>query len=137
MILSLMVNFICKHVGCAMGRKYSPSYVDIYLARWEEQAFRQCDKTPLIYKRYLDDLFGVWTHSDEDFHSFIHILNSQHPKIKLKQNLQPTSVVFLDTVVFQIPSPGGATKLTTRVYFKETDRHALLHKRSFHPRHTF
>lgn len=25
--------------GCAMGRKYSPSYADIYLARWEEEAF--------------------------------------------------------------------------------------------------
>ncbi|KAL2076549.1 hypothetical protein ACEWY4_027852 [Coilia grayii] len=130
-------KFYLQTCGCAMGRKYSPSYADIYLARWEEQAFRQCEKTPLIYKRYLDDLFGIWTHSEEDFNHFIQILNSQHPKIKLKQNLQPVCVEFLDTVVFQISTPEGASKLATRVYFKDTDRHALLHRRSFHPRHTF
>ncbi|KAL2094171.1 hypothetical protein ACEWY4_011483 [Coilia grayii] len=130
-------KFYLQTCGCAMGRKYSPSYADIYLARWEEQAFRQCEKTPLIYKRYLDDLFGIWTHSEEDFNHFIQILNSQHPKIKLKQNLQPICVEFLDTVVFQISTPEGASKLATRVYFKDTDRHALLHRRSFHPRHTF
>ena len=130
-------KFYLQICGCAMGRKYSPSYADIYLARWEEKAFSMCQKTPLVYKRYLDDLFGVWTHSEEDFNAFINVLNNQHPKIKLKQNLQPSQVEFLDTVVFQIPTPEGASKLATRVFFKETDRHALLHKQSFHPRHTF
>lgn len=31
----------------------------------------------------------------------------------------------------------GNKKLNTKVYFKATDTHALLHKDSFHPKHTF
>jgi len=45
----------------------------------------------------------------------------------------------LDTTIYKIPdttSPDTDT-LQTRVYFKDTDTHQLLHKLSFHPRHTF
>ena len=45
----------------------------------------------------------------------------------------------MDTTIYKIPdttSPDTDT-LQTRVYFKDTDTHQLLHKLSFHPRHTF
>ncbi|KAA8578587.1 hypothetical protein FQN60_001065 [Etheostoma spectabile] len=32
-----------------MGRKYSPSYVDIYLPHWEETAFHKLTIKPLLY----------------------------------------------------------------------------------------
>ena len=125
--------------GCAMGRKYSPAYADIYLAQWEESAFRKCSKTPAVYLRYLDDLFGVFTGSEAEFMVFFDTLNNHHPKIKLKHNLQRKEVEFLDTVVFfaERQSITDPLTLATKVYFKETDRHALLHKTSFHPKHTF
>ena len=82
--------------GCAMGRKYAPSYADIYLAHWEETAFTKLTIKPLLYFRYLDDIFGLWDNTPEEFTRFIHKLNSHHPKIKLKYNLQPTTVEFLD-----------------------------------------
>lgn len=123
--------------GCAMGRKYAPAYADIYLAHWEETAFKLLTHRPLLYFRYLDDIFGLWDDTQESFTHFIHILNSHHPKIKIKHTLQPTSVEFLDTSVFFRASSGQKKQLATKVYFKETDRHALLHKSSYHPRHTY
>ena len=132
-------KFYLQTCGCAMGRKYSPSYADIYLANWEEEALKRCVHRPLLYLRYLDDLFGLWTESKESFLEFVKVLNSQHPRIKLKHNLQTQEVEFLDTVVFftEIDHTTATKKLATKVYFKETDRHALLHKHSFHPKHTF
>ena len=83
--------------GCAMGRKYAPAYADIYLAHWEETAFQKLTHKPVLYLRYLDDIFGLWADTQEHFNNFIHILNTHHPKIKLKHNLQPSMVQFLDT----------------------------------------
>lgn len=66
------------------------------------------------------------------------MLNSHHPKIKLKHNLQNDKAEFLDTTVFFFYSYTEHTKrLATKVYFKDTDRHAVLHKTSYHPKHTF
>ena len=53
-----------------MGRKYSPAYADIYLADWEESAFLKCPSRPLIYFRYLDDIFGLWDKSETEFNHY-------------------------------------------------------------------
>ena len=77
----------------------------------------------------------VWTHSLDQFHEFLDILNNHHPSIKLKATLSETSVNFLDTTIFK--NPLDKTQLHSKVYFKPTDTHALLHKKSFHPKSTF
>lgn len=123
--------------GCAMGRKYSPAYADIYMADWEKSAFQKCSKLPLLYLRYLDDIFGLWPHSLSDFKEFIKTLNNHHPKISLQYNLQQFKVEFLDTQVFFSNFDSETKGLATKVHFKETDRHALLFKTSYHPRHTY
>ena len=120
-----------------MGRKYSPAYADIYLADWEESAFLKCPSRPLVYFRYLDDIFGLWDKSEREFHYFLNILNSHHPRIKLKHTLHLQQVPFLDTVVFFSEAKEGYKTLATKVYFKDTDRHSLLFNSSYHPRHTF
>ena len=47
------------------------------------------------------------------------------------------SVNFLDVTISKGVDPAHVGKLVTKVYFKPTDTHALLHKASFHPQHTF
>ena len=130
-------SFFLQICGCAMGRKYSPAYADIYLADWEESAFLKCPSRPLLYYRYLDDIFGLWDKSEVEFNQFIHILNSHHPRITLKHTLHLQQVPFLDTIVFFTETKNGHKSLATKVYFKDTDRHSLLFNSSYHPRHTF
>lgn len=72
MILSFNNKFYLQISGCAMGRKYSPAYADIYMAEWERTAFLKCTKLPLVYFRYLDDIFGLWTDTETAFlHNFL------------------------------------------------------------------
>lgn len=121
--------------GTAMGKKFAPAYANIYMAEWEETVFPRCSLLPKHYFRYLDDIWGVWAHGRGELQSFISILNNHHSSIKV--TIQETEINFLDTITYKGVNFTWIGILDTKVYFKPTDTDALLHRKSFHPRHTF
>lgn len=123
--------------GTAMGKRFAPSYANIYMAEWEESAFRKCTKLPKRYFRYLDDIWGVWPYTLEELHVWVKTLNDHHPSINLTLTASRSTVDFLDITIFKGPNFSTTHKLDTKVYFKPTDTQALLHFESFHPKHTF
>lgn len=123
--------------GVAMGKKFAPAYANIFMADWEEAALNKCEKKPFTYLRYLDDIFGIWNHSEEDFKKFINILDTHDPSIRLKYEFDHQSIDFLDTTVYKGQSFHNQQTLDIKVYFKTTDTHSLLFKSSYHPRHTY
>lgn len=123
--------------GTAMGKSFAPSYANIFMAVWEETALTNCPTPPLHYYRFLDDIWGIWTSSMEQFQQFISFLNDVDPSIKLKFEISERSINFLDTTVYKGLKFSDQNKLDIKVYFKPTDTHALLYKNSFHPKHTF
>lgn len=130
-------DFYLQIKGTAMGKRFAPSYANIFMAEWEASALAACQKKPLYYFRYLDDVWGVWHHSREDFDAFLAILNHFNPSIHLKSSSSFSSVDFLDTTTFKGDLFKTQNTLDIKVYFKDTDTHALLHKTSFHPKHTY
>ena len=123
--------------GTAMGKKFAPHYADITMAYWEVNNLPKCKNQPSIYLRYLDDIFMIWEHPKETFDDFFEILNTAHPNIKLKSNIQESELEFLDVLIYKGETFRLRNTFDTKVYFKPTDSHALLHKESFHPKHTF
>ena len=123
--------------GTAMGKKFAPSYANIFMADFETGAMKKCYLKPSTYFRFLDDIFCVWDHGRENLNTFLEILNSHHPAVKLTANIQENSNDFLDVTIFKGPSLLEKGIFDTKVYFKPTDTHQLLHKASFHPKHTF
>lgn len=123
--------------GTAMGKRFAPSYANIFMAKWEEGALAAWPIKPLHYYRFLDDIWGVWLGSEQDFKEFINHINQFHESIKVKYTLHPSEINFLDTITYKGKDFIHTRQLQTRVYFKDTDTHALLHKESFHPKHTF
>lgn len=130
-------DFYLQIKGTAMGKRFAPAYANIYMADWEDTVFSKCDLLPLAYVRYLDDIWGVWTHSREDFEIFVQSLNSHHASIKVEPVLHETEVHFLDTTIFKGPKFRITGKLDSKLYVKPTDNHALLHRDSYHPKHVF
>lgn len=120
-----------------MGKRFAPNYANIFLAKWESEALKKCPKQPYAYFRYLDDIFIIWQHSLEEFDAFFQILNSHESNINLKQTISDKSINFLDIIVYKGPQFLEHKRLDTKVYFKPTDTHELLHKSSYHPKHTF
>lgn len=123
--------------GTAMGKSFAPSYANIFMAVWEETALTNCHITPLHYFRFLDDIWGIWTSSMDQFLQFLSSLNGVDPSIKLKFEISANSINFLDTTVYKGPNFHDQNKLDIKVFFKPTYTHALLYKNSFHPKHTF
>lgn len=130
-------KFYLQIKGTAMGKKFAPAYANIFMANWEAEVLLKCKKQPAYYLRYLDDIWGIWEGSEEEFVTFLEILNSHDPSIKLKSEINKQTIDFLDTTVFRGPDFLNDSKLDIKVFFKSTDTHALLHKDSFHPKHTF
>lgn len=75
-----------------MGKKFTPSYANIYKAEWEETGLIKCKYKPTHYHRYLDHIWGVWTYGEKEFGNFIETLNSHH---------KSTTVNFLDTTMYK------------------------------------
>ena len=92
----------------------------------ETQTFK-----PLVWLRYIDDIFFIWTHSEEEFKEFMRELNSFDTNIKFTYEYSDKRVSFLD---LQVDIVEG--KLITGLFAKRTDRHQYLHYSSGHPEHT-
>lgn len=129
-------RFFVQNCGTAMGKRYAPNLANIYLRKFDEQAKNGFTIKPLIFFRYIDDLFFIWTGTLEQLKEYERFLNSLIQGIKVTLNVSPQTVNFLDTTVYKNRAPNGDTVLHTKVFFKPTDTHQLLHGRSFHPRHT-
>ena len=123
--------------GTAMGKKFAPSYANLFMAQWENTALEKCYQKPTMYFRYLDDIWILWDHGETQFQTFFDILNTHSPAIRLSAKVEKNSIDFLDVTVFKGPQTNETGILDTKVFFKPTDTHQLLNKSSFHPKHTF
>ena len=130
-------KFYLQIHGTAMGKLFAPNYANIFMAKWETEALARSPVQPTIYLRFLDDIFVIWQHGEKAFWDFFEILNSHTNSIKLKATISHTSIDFLDVTVFKSEIFNHTRTLDTKVYFKPTDTHDLLHKSSYHPKHTF
>ena len=46
--------------GTAMGKKMAVAFANVFMAKIERQILRQSSKKPLVWKRYIDDVFSLW-----------------------------------------------------------------------------
>ena len=120
--------------GTAMGTGVAPNYANLFMDRFETKALDGWDKKPLIWLRFIDDIFMIWTHGLDELQKFIKYLNEIHPKIKFTHEQSEQSIDFLDTTV-KIDSN---RQLYTTLFERPTDTHLYLHHTSVHhkPCHT-
>ena len=87
---------------------------------------------PLVWLRYIDDIFFIWTHGEEELNNtFLKSLNEFDPCIKFTYESNKVSIAFLDIKVSLING-----MVFTDVYVKPTDRHQYFHYLSASPYHT-
>lgn len=121
--------------GTPMGKVYAPALANIYMLEFDERAMNGFKIKPQYFFRYLDDIFFIWAGTVNELLEYETYLNSLIPGIKITLEYNNLSANFLDTTVYKQTS-NNETTLQTRVYFKPTDTHQLLHTSSFHPKHT-
>lgn len=123
--------------GIAMGKKYAPSLANIYLINFDLVLAGGFEGiVPIFPFRFLDDIFFLWGGTTEQLFKFQNYLNTIIPGIKITFNFNREHIDFLDTTIYKCKLT-SSTVLHSRVFFKPTDNHQLLHMKSFHPPHTF
>jgi hypothetical protein len=116
--------------GTAMGSKMAPNYAIQYMAWLENKFLPLAPIQPVIWKRFIDDIFAVFVCTDDELENFNKWLNSIHKTIKFTMESHAEGVPFLDTYV----SIEG-NKLTTRPHTKPTDNKQYILPTSCHPKH--
>ena len=122
--------------GVPMGKAYAPSLANLYLVQFDFAAMNQFRIKPKLFFRFLDDIFCIMAGTEQDILDYQLFINDLIPDIILQLQYSLTHNNFLDTTVFKHTILNKNT-LETKVFFKETDTHQLLHVDSFHPKHTF
>ncbi|CAM4529104.1 unnamed protein product [Lepidochelys olivacea] len=117
--------------GTAMGTRMAPQYANIFMADLEQRFLSSRPLKPLLYLRYIDDIFIIWTHGKEALEEFHHDFNNFHPTTNLSLVQSTQEIHFLDTTVLI-----NNGHINTTLYRKPTDRYSYLHASSFHPDHT-
>ena len=116
-------------VATCMGTKMGPSFACLFVGYLEEHMFAEyVGPVPELYKRYIDDVFGVSSDSEDELKSFIDFVSSFHPAIKYTFNITKECLSFLD---IQCQIQDG--QISTSVFYKPTDAHCYLNYKSCHP----
>ncbi|CAJ0937732.1 unnamed protein product [Ranitomeya imitator] len=127
-------NFFLQVSGVAMGARCAPALANLFLGWWESTVVYKSvlfSSKVRCWRRYIDDVFFIWTGSQDEVETFIGFLNDNPYNIFLTSSCSSSSVIFLD---LNVVCQDGV--LSTCLYRKPTATNNLLEFRSFHPSHT-
>ena len=123
-----------------MGTPMAPNYANLFMDNFEEtlmkEYLKKTGKKPIVWWRYIDDIFFVWNDGEESLKDFIAFAQNFSTEQKMKSNIKFTvsqstdEVNFLDVRVLL-----KAGIIVTSVYSKPTDSHLYLNSHSNHPKH--
>ena len=117
--------------GTAIGTKFAPPYACIFMDQIETKFLRIQSHQPMIWFKYIDDIFFVWTHGEEKLEEFMADFNAFNPNIQFTYESSKKSIAFLD---LDVALYNG--RLESTVHVKPTDRYQYFHYSSSHPEHT-
>ena len=82
----------------------------------------------ILFSRYIDDIFMVWTKSEKRLKDFMSELNQKHPSIKFDYKFDCKQIEFLDTLVYI----DQQNKLQTTLSRKSSERQNFLNAKLEH-----
>ena len=107
--------------GVAMGSRLVPNYACLFVGYVEERMLSSYVGTkPDLYKRYMDDVAGAASCSEEDLCEFLEFASSFHPNLEYTWSISTEKLPFLD--IYLKPRDNH---VSTSIYYKDTDSHYL------------
>ena len=106
---------------------------DNYKEKVETEILSQSAFKPLVCKRYIDDIFSLWTTNRDRIEHFIEQANNHHPTIKFTAEISDKETTFLDTYIYKGERFERDAILDVRTHFKPTETFQYTHFGSCHP----
>ena len=92
-------NAYQRKSGTAIGTKFARRYACIYMDEVEQKFLETQSKNLLIWLRYIDDIFFIWTHSEQELERFFKDLNNFTPNLRFTHEASKNCISFLDLKV--------------------------------------
>ena len=68
--------------GTAIGTKFAPPYTCVFIDKVEIDFLETQTVTPLVWLRYIGNIFFIWNESEEKLEQFLENLNNIRPNLK-------------------------------------------------------
>ena len=78
-----------------MGTKMVVAFANIFMAKIEKGIISKSKIKPLVWKRYIDDVFCVWHTNEDNIKEFVTRANHYHDKFTAE--ISDSEIAFLDT----------------------------------------
>lgn len=117
--------------GTAMGTAVAVFAASYYLACCEMEVLPRYKKHIVLYKRFIDDVFGIWDLKDDplSFQRFLKEL-SEVSNLGLTHEFGNEETVFLDLIISRT-----ASRYITRTHEKALNLYLYISAKSAHPSH--
>ena len=96
-------EFDCKFYqqisGMAIGTKLASPYACIFMDYVETKFLKTQAIKPWLLKRFIDDIFFIWTDCEKYLNKFLKDLNEFHPNLKFTYEKAKEKINFLDLVI--------------------------------------
>ena len=81
--------------GTAIGTKFAPPYACIFMSNLETKFLESQHLQPLVWLRYINNIFFIWTHGEESLKRFLNELNDFNQYIKFTYEYSVENIPFL------------------------------------------
>ena len=116
-----------------MGMKIAPAYANLFMGKLEEKLNELGKPHIMLWKRFIDDIFVIWTWSSSEFTTYMNTMNQLHHIIKFTNELSETELTFLDITLYKGDRFDRNQILDVRTHIKPTNKQLYIHASSYHP----
>ena len=125
-------NYFQIH-GTATGTTTAAVIASIFMSKVETDILSQSIFRPLVWKRYIDDIFSLWTVNRVEILQCNNQASSHHPTIKCTAEESETETTILDTTIFKGARFLKDSILDVCTHFKPTETFQYTQFTSSHP----
>ena len=129
-------KYYLQKFGTAMGSKLAPAYANTFMGKLEQTILASSPLKPVYYRRFIDDIFMLWPHSEEELVRFIQHMNRANGSIQFTYEKSQSEEVFLDVVTYKVKNrdtDDDTYTLNVRTHIKTTNKQLYVREDSYHP----
>ena len=128
-------KYYLQKFGTAMGSKLAPAYANTFMGSLEKSILDSAPIKPTYYRRFIDDIFMIWQHSEE-LKEFLEHMNRANKSIQFTHEKSQQEIVFLDVTVYKGTTEHqdqGTSILNVKTHIKPTNKQLYVREDSYHP----
>lgn len=123
-------TFWLQKTGAAMGQPQVPPYANLFFAIHEANILQNFDANLRYYKRYIDDVFGIWIPTTDNQRTLFEAAMNTYHSMQWEFSDYTNSVNFMDLT---IQKRNDEPRVHITIYEKPQNLHLYLPSASSHP----